>query len=60
LEGTFKDHLVQTPLPWAGTSFNQVAQSPDPPGLEHFQGGGIHNFSEQLTSFTVTKELIAL
>jgi len=26
---------------------DQAAQSPFQPGLEHSQGGGIHNFSEQ-------------
>ncbi|KAK4818789.1 hypothetical protein QYF61_019135 [Mycteria americana] len=48
LEGTFKDHLVQPPCHGQGhLSLDQVAQSTIQPGLEHFQGGGIHNFSEQ-------------
>jgi len=30
------DHLLPTPLPWAGTpSLDQVAQSPVQAGLEH-------------------------
>jgi len=35
--------LFQTPGIGRGTS-QRVAQSPDQPGLECFQGGGIHNF----------------
>jgi len=27
LEGTFKDHLVQPPLPWAGTYFTRSSCS---------------------------------
>ena len=43
-----KDHLVPTPLPWAGTpSTRPGAQSPIQPGLEHCQGGGSHSFSGQ-------------
>jgi len=46
LEGTFKGHLGPTPSPWQGhLPLDQVAQSLIQPGLEHFQGGGIHNFS---------------
>jgi len=40
------DHLIPTPLPWAGTlPPDQGAQSPIQPGLEHCQGGGSHSFS---------------
>ena len=41
-----KDHLVQTPLP-RGDTLEKVAQTLIQPGLEHFQGWSIHNFSEQ-------------
>jgi len=47
----FKDHLVPpTPSPpslhgQGHLKLDQVAQSPIQPGLERFQGGGIHNFS---------------
>ena len=48
LEGTFKGHLVQPPCHGQGhLALDQVAQSPVQPGLEHFQGWGIHNFSGQ-------------
>jgi len=37
------DRPVPTLLLWAGhLSLDQVAQSPVQPGLEHFQGQGIH------------------
>jgi len=43
-----KDHLVPTPCRGQGhVPLDQVAQSSIQPGLEHFQGGGIHNFSGQ-------------
>ncbi|KAK4821804.1 hypothetical protein QYF61_003833 [Mycteria americana] len=43
-----KDHLVPTPCHGQGQlPLDQVAQSPMQPGLEHFQGWGIHNFSGQ-------------
>jgi len=49
LEGTFEDHLVQPPCHGLGhLPLDQAAQSPIHPGLEHFQGGGIHNFFGQL------------
>ena len=42
------EHLVPTPLPWAGhLPPHQVAQSPVRPGLEHFQTWGSHSFSGQ-------------
>jgi len=45
------DYPVPAPLPWAeNLPFDQVAQSPIQPGLEHFQGGGIHSFSGQTLS----------
>jgi len=41
-------HLVQPPCHGQGhLPLDQVAQSPIQPGLEHCQGGGIHNFSGQ-------------
>jgi len=43
-----KDHPVPTPCHEKGyLPLDQVAQSSIQPGLEHFQGGGIHNFSGQ-------------
>jgi len=43
-----KDHPVSTPLSWSETpSTSHVAQSPIQSGLEHFQGGGVHNISGQ-------------
>ena len=43
-----KGHLIPTPLHGQGhLLLDQVAQSPIQPGLEHFQGGGTHNFSRQ-------------
>jgi len=41
-----KDHVVPSPLPWAGTpSTRPVCSKPHPPGLEDCQGEGSHNFS---------------
>jgi len=37
------DHLVPTPLPWAGIPSTRPVQ----PGSEQFQGGGSHSFSGQ-------------
>jgi len=43
-----KDYLVPTPCHGQGhLPLDQVSQSPMQPGLEHFQGGGIHSFSGQ-------------
>ena len=47
-----KDHQAPTPLPEAGpptSTFNTrpSAQGSIQPGLEHLQGWGIHNLSEQ-------------
>jgi len=43
-----KDHLVQPPcLEQGHLPLDQVAQGSIQPGLEHFQGGGIHSFSGQ-------------
>jgi len=44
LEGTLKIIWFQPPC---HLSLDQVAQNPIQPGLEHFQGGGIHSFSGQ-------------
>ena len=49
----FKDHPVPTPSHGQGgqplhQALDQTAQSPIQPGLEHFQGWGIHSFSGQL------------
>ena len=47
--GGLKNHLAPTLLCERGhLPLDQVAQSPIQPGLEHFQGAGIHNFSRQL------------
>jgi len=47
-ERDLKDHLVPTPSCRQGhLPLDQVAQSPIQPGLEGFQGGGIHNLSGQ-------------
>jgi len=46
-----KDYLVPTPCHEQGhLPLHQVAQSSIQPGLKHFQGGGIHNFSGQPVS----------
>jgi len=46
LEGTFKDHLVQSSCHRQGhLSLDQVAQNAVQPDFEHFQGGSIHNVS---------------
>jgi len=47
-----KDHVAPTPMPQAGpptSTSNTRPGCPGPiqPGLEHFQGQGIHNLSEQ-------------
>ena len=48
LEGTFKDHLVQSPCNEQGhLQLDQVAQSPVQPGLECSQGWGIYHLSGQ-------------
>jgi len=48
LEGTFRGHLAQPPCSEQGhLQLDQVAQSPVQPGLECFQGGGLHCFSGQ-------------
>jgi len=48
LEGTLKIIEFQPPCQEQGhLPPNQVAQSSIQPGLEHFQGGGIHTFSGQ-------------
>jgi len=48
LEGTLKIILFQAPCHGQGhLPLDQVAQSPMQPGLEHFQGGGIHSSSGQ-------------
>jgi len=48
LERAFKDRLSQSSCHGPGhLPLDQVAQSPTQPGLEHFQGGGSHNFSGQ-------------
>jgi len=42
------DHLVPTPLLWAGTpSTSPGCSEPCRPGLEHCQGGVSHSFSGQ-------------
>ena len=48
LEGTLKITYFQPLCHGQGhLPLDQVAQSPVQPGLEHFQGGGSHNFSGQ-------------
>jgi len=50
LEGSLTILCRQFQAPCHGQghlALDQVAQSPIQPGLEHFQGGGIHNFSGQ-------------
>ena len=48
LEGTFKDHLIQSPCHGQGNlPLTQVAQSPIQHGFEQFQWWGTHIFSEQ-------------
>ena len=48
LEGTLKITWIQPPCHEQGhLPLDQVAQSPIQPGLQHFQGGGIHSFSGQ-------------
>jgi len=48
LEGTLEIIYFQPPGHGQGhLPPDQVAQSPIQPGLEHFQGGGIHSFSGQ-------------
>lgn len=48
LEWDLEDHVAATPLPWGvRLSLNQTAQSPTQPVLEHLQGCGNHNRSEQ-------------
>ena len=47
-EGTFRGHLAQPPCNEKGhLQLDQVAQSPVQPGLECFQGWGLHYFSGQ-------------
>ena len=48
LEGTFRGHMVQ-PLCYeqGRLPLDEVAQNPIQPGLECFQGWGLHNFSGQ-------------
>ena len=48
LEGTFRGHLAQPPGSKQGhLSLDQVAQSLVQPGLEHFQGWGLHYLPRQ-------------
>jgi len=48
LEGTFRGHLAQPPCSEQGhLQPDQAAQSPVQPGLECFQGWGLHCFSGQ-------------
>jgi len=48
LEGTFRGHLAQPPCSEHGyVQLDQAAQSPVQPGLECFQGWGLHYFSGQ-------------
>jgi len=48
LEKTIRNHLAQTPFSEQGyLQLDQVAQSPVQPGLECFQGWGIHHLSGQ-------------
>ena len=48
LEGTFRGHLAQLPCSKQGhLQLDQVAQSPIQPGLECFQGWGLHYLSGQ-------------
>jgi len=43
-----EDHVVQSPCYRQGQILpHQVAHSPIQPGLEHLQGGGIHNLTGQ-------------
>jgi len=45
---SLKDHLVPTPLPWAGCPTpDQAAQSPIQPAYGHLQETGTHSFSGQ-------------
>jgi len=49
LEGTFRGHPAQPPFSEQGyLQLDQVAQSPVQPGLEGFQGWGLHYLSGQL------------
>lgn len=43
-----KDYLVPISCFGQGCPADETAQNPIQPGLEHLQGGGIHNFSGQL------------
>jgi len=48
LEGTFRSHLAQPSCSEQGhLQLDQVTQSPIQPGLESFQGWGLHYFSGQ-------------
>jgi len=48
LEWTFRGHLAQPPCSEQGhLQLDQVAQSPIQPGLEYFQGWGLHYLSGQ-------------
>ena len=48
LEGTFRGHLAQPPCSrQEHLKPDRVAQSPVQPGLECFQGWGLHSFSGQ-------------
>ena len=48
LEGTFRGQLAQPPCSEQGhLQLDHVAQSPVQPGLECFQGWGLHHFSGQ-------------
>jgi len=48
LEKTFRGHLVQLPRSEQGhLQLDQVAKSPVQPGLECFQGWGLHYLSGQ-------------
>lgn len=48
LEGTLRDHLIPTFLPCSGTlSARPGCSKPIWPGLQHFYGWGMHNFSGQ-------------
>jgi len=54
LEATFKDHLAQPPYVEQGhLQPDQIAQSPIQPGLDCFQGWGIHHLSEQIFPWKV-------
>jgi len=51
LEGTFKIIWFQPPCHEQGhLPLDEVAQSSIQPGLEHCQGGGSHNFSQDTNS----------